>query len=62
MRLVRPASEDEMVAVLFLGFPAGIEWFRAALERDEVLEVLYVNWDWWLRLSGGSRRPRDAAR
>jgi hypothetical protein len=120
MRLVRPASEDEMIAVflrgeldssrygvklrallardrrdeallrrpdltdadanryrrqllaeqrayerregLFLGFPAGIEWFRAALERDEVLDVLYINWDWWLRLSGGSRRPRDAAR
>jgi hypothetical protein len=47
---------------LFLGFPRDVAWFRAALERDELLDILYVDWDWWLTLSGGSRRPRDAAR
>jgi hypothetical protein len=47
---------------LFFGFPGGIDWFRAALGPDEVLDILYIDWDWWLRLSGGSRRPRDAAR
>jgi hypothetical protein len=26
-----------------------------------VLDILFIDWDWWLRLSGGSRRPRDAA-
>ena len=52
----------ERRAGLFLGFPDVVEWFRAALERDEVLDILYIGWDWWLRLSGGTRRPRDAAR
>src|SRR6266516_1472578 len=47
---------------LFGGFPQHVEWFRAALERDEVLDILYIDWDWWLELSGGTRRPRDAAR
>ncbi len=47
---------------MFGGFPRGLEWFRATLDRDEVLEIRYIDWDWWLELSGGSRRPRDAAR
>ena len=46
---------------LFLGFPAGVDWSRAVLARDELLDILYIDWDWWLRVSGGSRRPRDAA-
>jgi hypothetical protein len=46
---------------LFAGFPRQIDWFRAALGREEVLDILYINWDWWLRVTGGSRRPRDAA-
>ena len=47
---------------LFLDFPSQVDWFRAALGPDEVLDILYIDWDWWLTLSGGSRRPRDAAR
>lgn len=46
---------------LFLGFPRKIDWFRAAFGRDELLDVLFIDWVWWLTLSGGSRRPRDAA-
>src|ERR687883_157392 len=38
-----------------------VEWFRARATRDEVLDVLYISWNWWLTLSGGTRRPRDAA-
>ena len=38
-----------------------INWYRAALERDELLDILHINWDWWLTLTDGSR-PRDAAR
>lgn len=47
---------------MFGGFPRKIDWFRAALGVEEVLDILYINWDWWLTLSGGSRSPRDAAR
>jgi hypothetical protein len=46
---------------LFGGFPRDVRWFRAALTSNDVLEIRYINWDWWLRLSGGSRDPRDAA-
>ncbi len=50
---------------MFVGFPAQVEWHRAALSRDELLEVRYIDDrasdDYWVTLSGGSRRPRDAA-
>ena len=47
---------------LFLGFPREVDWFRAALTRDEVLDILFIDWSWWLELSGGTRSPREAAR
>jgi hypothetical protein len=47
---------------LFNGFPSNVDWARAALTRREVLEIRYIDWDWWLALSGGSRSPVDAAR
>jgi hypothetical protein len=46
---------------LFGGFPQQVDWFRALLTRDEVLDVLFINWDWWLEISDGTRRPREAA-
>jgi hypothetical protein len=46
---------------LFYGFPRDVRWYRARVTKDELLEILYINWDWWLRLTGGTRRPRDAA-
>ena len=46
---------------LFEGFPERVEWHRASLTRNELLEIRYINWDWWLRITAGSRRPLDAA-
>ena len=46
---------------LFGGFPREVRWSRAALTPDEVLDIRYINWGWWLRLSGGTRSARDAA-
>jgi hypothetical protein len=44
------------------GFPThGVRWEWAALSRDELSSVRYINWSYWLELSGGSRRPDDAA-
>jgi hypothetical protein len=40
---------------LFHGFPHDVAWKRVALTPDEVLAVLYINWDWWLRVSNGTR-------
>jgi hypothetical protein len=47
---------------LFGGFPQRVEWYRAVLSRDEVLDILFIDWDWWLEISDGTRRPREAAR
>jgi hypothetical protein len=46
---------------LFGGFPVHVDWHRAALSPQEVLDILYIDWDWWLEISDGTRRPRDAA-
>ena len=46
---------------LFEGFPERVEWHRASLTRNELLEILYINWNWWLRITAGSRRPLHAA-
>lgn len=50
---------------MFIGFPPRVAWHRAALPRGELLEVRYIDDrgcdDYWVTLSGGSRRPRDAA-
>jgi hypothetical protein len=37
-----------------------LTWYRAVLEPEEVLAILYIDWDFWLDVSGGSRRPIDA--
>jgi hypothetical protein len=46
---------------LFAGFPERVDWSYAALTPAEVLSILYINWDWWLRISGGTRLPLKAA-
>lgn len=47
---------------LFGGFPDDVRWERAALTPDEVLAIRYIDYDYWVELSGGSRLPTDAAR
>jgi hypothetical protein len=46
---------------LFDGFPEDVEWERSALTRDEVLTILYINWDWWLTVTNGTRLATVAA-
>ena len=36
-------------------------WYRAALTRDEVLDIRTIAWDFWLDVTGGTRLPADAA-
>jgi hypothetical protein len=31
-----------------------------ALTPAELADVRYIDWDYWLEVSGGTRRPRDA--
>jgi hypothetical protein len=46
---------------LFDGFPDDVAWERVALSREEVLSILYINWDWWLTVSRGTRLATIAA-
>jgi hypothetical protein len=46
---------------LFGGWPKQVNWSLVGLSPTEVLQILYIDWDWWLRVSGGTRRPVDAA-
>ncbi len=46
---------------LFDGFPRDVRWVRALLTPAELGQVRYINYIYWNELSGGSRRPADAA-
>jgi hypothetical protein len=47
---------------VFGPFPSALEWSRALLTPEEVLGIRYIDWDWWLRISGGTRLPLEAAK
>ena len=46
---------------MFNGFPDDVAWERVALTPAEVLAILYINWDWWLTVSHGTRLATVAA-
>jgi hypothetical protein len=46
---------------LFDGFPSVLTWQRVALAPAEVLTIRYINYEYWVALSGGTRLPSDAA-
>jgi hypothetical protein len=47
-------------AGVFGGFPDDVSWSWAALTPAELADVRYIHWDYWLEVSGGTRRPADA--
>jgi hypothetical protein len=42
-------------------FPAAseIRWHRARITAAELAEVRYIDWDYWLEVTNGTRLPRD---
>lgn len=46
---------------VFTGFPHDVVWQRAVLERDELAALRYIAYDYWIELSGGTRRVGDGA-
>jgi hypothetical protein len=46
---------------LFDGFPRDVRWERALLTPEELGHARYIKYDYWTDLSGGTRRPADAA-
>ena len=51
----------EQRAGLFGGFPDGVRWEWVALTPDELMAVRFIEYSYWVELSGGSRLPPDAA-
>lgn len=47
---------------LFNGFPGDVRWEWAALTLEELMAVRYIDYDYWVELSGGTRIPTEAAR
>jgi hypothetical protein len=45
---------------VFNGLPDDISWSWAMLTPDELAAVRYIDWDYWLDVTGGTRRPADA--
>jgi hypothetical protein len=46
---------------LFSGFPDDVSWSHGTLELDQLLRLRFINYSYWVELSGGSRRPADVA-
>jgi hypothetical protein len=46
---------------VFGGLPNDVRWTWPELDPDEVLRISYIDYDYWVELSRGSRRPSDAA-
>lgn len=50
----------ERDADVFTDLPDDTHWFRALLDRTDLERVLYINDDYWIGFSGGSRLVKDA--
>ena len=46
----------------FIGFPTDVRWERATLTRQDLEQVRYIEYDYWVELSGGTRMAVDGAR
>ena len=46
---------------LFDGFPSDVRWEWMAITPEELARVRYIDYDYWVELSGGSRLATDAA-
>jgi hypothetical protein len=45
---------------VFTDLPADTVWQWVTLTPKELLGVRYIDWDYWLEVTGGTRRPVDA--
>ena len=46
----------------FPDFPANVRWERVGLSREELELVRYIDWEYWLDLTDGTRMAIDGAR
>ena len=46
----------------FPDFPVHVRWERVGLSREELERVRYIDWEYWLDLTDGTRMAIDGAR
>ncbi len=46
---------------IFDGFPKNVRWVWVNLTKNDLYKVKYINYSYWIGLSGGSRLAKDAA-
>jgi hypothetical protein len=47
--------------MLFHTFPTDIQWKWVILTKDELEKVLYINWNYWIGVTNGTRSPKYLA-
>lgn len=52
-------SDDE--GHLFDNFPKNVSWKRAMLSKEDLIKVKYIDYDYWIKLSNGTRLVKDGA-
>lgn len=45
----------------FRGFPPDVQWALVELDEQDVAQVLYIDWEYWKEVSGGTRSAQQAA-
>ena len=48
--------------LLFSNFPKNVLWEEVLLGKSDLEKTLYINYSYWLELTGGTRLPTDAAK
>lgn len=47
---------------LFENFPTEVKWHKAVFQKQDLSEVMYINYSYWNELSGGTRLPIQASK
>jgi len=50
-------SDDE--GHLFDNFPKNVSWKRAVISKEDLMRVKYIDYDYWIELSNGTRLVKD---
>lgn len=47
---------------LFENFPGEVTWYKAVFQKEDLSEVMYINYSYWNELSCGTRLPIHASK
>jgi hypothetical protein len=47
---------------LFENFPTEVKWYKAFFEKQDLNEVMYINYSYWNELSSNTRLPLQASK